>query len=107
MSSLPYFAFGTELIDVDTDVDARRAVLADHMWMWADHGRAVAVPVAGRVRADHRTGHQLYDEDGVGSLAAVASTMMMKITYSTTRPTKMPSAILPSVLTRSDAYCAP
>lgn len=30
------------------DVDGRPAALADHMWMWTDAGRAVAVPLAGR-----------------------------------------------------------
>lgn len=44
VSSPPYFAFGVDMVDGD----GRPATLADHMWMWTDAGRAVAVPLPGR-----------------------------------------------------------
>ncbi len=52
----PYFAFGTDMVDADGEP----ASLVDHMWMWTDAGRAVAVPLAGRtihgILVDGRSG---------------------------------------------------
>ena len=41
----PVFAFGVDLAAATT---GQTAVLDDHVWLWTDAGRPVAVPVAGR-----------------------------------------------------------